>query len=180
MNDALKIVQIDVSQAQTLSDLAKQIYIPHYPYLWEPGGVEWYINEYAYPVEKITAELNDSNNLHYIAYLNEAPIGYLKMNINTHTKGFDAISAMELERIYIYQHCIQKGVGTKLLQFAIDLAKQYNKKELVLKAMDSAKAALAFYFKNGFEVVAPYHLPEHVFVLMKPEYRGMYILKLVL
>ncbi len=180
MNDALKIVQIDASQAQTLSDLAKQIYIPHYPYLWEPGGIDWYINEYAYPVEKIESELKDANNLHYIAYLEGAAIGYLKININTNSKRFDTNSTMELERIYIHSSCIQKGVGTQLMQFVISLAKQYQKKELVLKAMDSAKNALSFYLKNGFEMVATFQLPDDVFVLMKPEYRGMYILKLVL
>ncbi len=56
MTSALQIQEIDFTQAQLLSDLAKAIYIPHYPYLWNEGGIDWYINEYAYPVEKIKAE----------------------------------------------------------------------------------------------------------------------------
>ena len=58
MNSSIQIIQVFEKDAQVLSDLAKQIYIPHYPYLWEEGGIDWYINEYAYPVEKITKEIN--------------------------------------------------------------------------------------------------------------------------
>jgi N-acetylglutamate synthase-like GNAT family acetyltransferase len=42
--------------------------------------------------------------------------------------------------------------------------------------MDSAKAALQFYQKMGFEIVGNFRLPDEVFILMKPEYRGMHIL----
>jgi ribosomal protein S18 acetylase RimI-like enzyme len=176
MNNAIEIIQIDASKAQVLSDLAKKIYIPHYPYLWEEGVVDWYINEYAYPVFKIEAELKDPNNLHFIAFLNKEAIGYLKININTAAKSFDPITTLELERIYIDINCIQKGVGSQLMNFVKQLALKYNKKEIVLKAMDSAEKALQFYKKNGFEIKGSFRLPDAVFSLIKPEFRGMYIL----
>jgi len=159
MNSSLQIKQINIQQALELSELAKKIYIPHYP------------------LHKIEAEIADTNNLHFIAYLNDQAIGYLKINICTKAKNFDAQSTMELERIYIDVNCIQKGVGSELMQFVIDLATQYQKKELVLKAMDSAEKALQFYQKHGFEVVSNFRLPDAVFTLMKPEFRGMLILK---
>jgi hypothetical protein len=67
MTNQLQILPVDVSQSSFLSDLAKKIYIPHYPYLWNEGGIDWYINEYAYPVEKISKDLSDPYNLHFIA-----------------------------------------------------------------------------------------------------------------
>lgn len=177
MNSELQIMTVAISQAQLLSDLAKKIYIPHYPYLWNEGGIDWYINEYAYPVEKIAKEIVDPNNLHFIAYINNEPIGYLKLNINASSKGFDPITTLELERIYILNTCIQKGAGTQLINFTKAIAAKQNKKEIILKAMDSATDALQFYKKNGFEIVGDFQLPAHIFTLMKPEYRGMYILK---
>ena len=176
MYHQLQIIPIDFKQAKLLSDLAKQIYIPHYPYLWEEGGVEWYTNEYAYPIEKIEEELKDLNNLHYIAYLEQKAIGYLKLNINTTTKGFDSNNTLELERIYIDINCIQKGIGRELMNFVKQIAFQYDKKEIVLKAMDSASKALQFYTKNGFEIVGNLRLPDDIFTLIKPELRGMFVL----
>jgi len=177
MNSSLQIIQIGIEQAKQLSDLAKQIYIPHYPYLWESGGVDWYIHEFAYPLHKIEAEIEDPNNLHYIAYLNGNAIGYLKINIQTRANHFDPQTTMELERIYIDTTCIQKGIGSQLMEFVLDLAKQYQKRAVVLKAMDSAHKALQFYQKYGFEIVGSFRLPDTTFTLMKPEFRGMLILK---
>lgn len=177
MTPALQIQAIDFTQAQLLSDLAKEIYIPHYPYLWNEGGIDWYINEYAYPVEKIKAELLDPNNLHFIAYLNNKPIGYLKLNTSPVSKVFEANEVLELERIYILNTSIQKGIGTQLLNFVKALSIKLNKKIILLKAMDSATEALKFYQKNGFEIVDNFQLPADIFTLMKPEYRGMFILK---
>ncbi len=176
MTSPLQILQIDFTQAQLLSDLAKKIYIPHYPYLWEEGGIDWYINEYAYPVEKIKKEIADPNNLHFIAYLNKEPVGYLKLNINANSKGFDENASLELERIYIMHSAIQKGVGSQLIQFTKELSIRMNKKIILLKAMDSATKALQFYQKNGFEIVGKFQLPATIFTLMKPEYRGMLLL----
>ena len=113
MTSNLTLLPVAPEQAKLLSDLAKEIYTPHYPYLWEAGGVEWYIHEYAYPLEKIQAELNDPNNLHYIAYQNNEPVGYIKLNINTKTAGFQGDQVMELERIYIYKEGVQKGINFK-------------------------------------------------------------------
>ena len=177
MTSSFQIKQVTVQHAHELSELAKKIYIPHYPYLWNDGGIDWYIHQFAYPLHKIEAELADANNLHYIAYINDQAIGYLKINICTKAKNFDAQNTMELERIYIDMNCIQKGVGSALMQFVIELAKQHQKKDLVLKAMDSAEKALQFYHKHGFEIVSNFRLPDAVFTLMKPEYRGMLILK---
>jgi GNAT superfamily N-acetyltransferase len=180
MNSNLTIRPVLNTDAKLLSDLAKEIYIPHYPYLWKEGGVEWYINEFAYPVEKIQLELNDENNLHFIAWMNEEPVGYLKININTKTKGYHAIEVMELERIYLFENRVQKGIGKQLMQFVLALAKEHNKKIIVLKAMDSAKQALLFYQKFGFKIAHSFRLSDTTFHLMKSEYRGMFILELIL
>jgi GNAT superfamily N-acetyltransferase len=99
------------------------------------------------------------------------------LNINANSKGFDANTTLELERIYILQSTIQKGIGTQLIQFVKEVSLKLNKKIILLKAMDSAKHALQFYKKNGFEIVGDFQLPAAVFKLMKPEYRGMVILK---
>lgn len=173
---AIQIVSVDCNQAQLLSDLAKRIYIPHYPYLWEEGGIDWYIQEYAYPVEKIAQELKDTNNQHFIVYLDQMPVGYLKLNIHTNTKNFDPAATLELERIYIDINCIQKGVGSQMMDFVKDLAISMGKKQIVLKAMDSADKAIQFYRKHGFEIQSKFRLPDEIFILIKPEFRGMLVL----
>jgi len=173
----IKIKQIDSSYAEALSSLAKSIYTPHYAQLWLAGGMDWYMNELAYPVSKIKAEIDNENCLHYIASIDNKAVGYMKINIDAALGGDNKKEGIELERIYLDTTDVNKGVGTFLMNFVFDIAKSYQKKYIFLKAMDSAQLALKFYKKMGFEITGTYQLSATTFHLMKEEYRGMYILK---
>lgn len=175
--ESIEIKKIDSTSAKALSSLAKSIYLHHYAHLWLAGGMDWYMNEFAYPVSKIITELANENCLHYIAYLNNEPVGYLKINVDAALAGGDTKEGIELERIYIDTTIVNKGLGTYLMNYVFDLAKSYNKKYIFLKAMDSADLALRFYKKMGFEQVGAFRLPDTTFHLMKEAYRGMVILK---
>ncbi len=175
--ELIEIKKIDSRSAEALSSLAKSIYVHHYAHLWLVGGMDWYINEFAYPVSKIKSEIEDENCLHYIAYINNKPVGYLKINIDAAIEGGDKKEGIELERIYIDTKAVNKGLGTYLMNFVFDIAKSYQKRYIFLKAMDTAQLAMQFYAKMGYELVGSFRLSDATFHLMKQEYRGMYILK---
>ncbi len=175
--ELIEIKKIDRTSAEVLSSLAKNIYVHHYAHLWLAGGMDWYMNEFAYPVSKITNEIENENCLHYIAYINNKPVGYLKINIDAAIKGDDKKEGIELERIYIDATAVNKGLGTYLMNFVFDIAKSYQKKYIFLKAMDTAQLAMQFYTKMGFELAGAFRLSDATFHLMKEAYRGMYILK---
>jgi len=175
--ELIEIKKIDRTSAEVLSTLAKSIYVHHYAHLWLAGGMDWYMNEYAYPISKITNEIENKNCLHYIAYVNNEPVGYLKINIDAAIKDGNKKEGIELERIYIDATAVNKGLGTYLMNFVFDIAKSYQKKYIFLKAMDTAQLAMQFYTKMGYELVGAFRLSDTTFHLMKEEYRGMNILK---
>ena len=175
--ELIEIKKIDSTSAEALSILAKSIYVHHYAHLWLAGGMDWYINEFAYPVSKIKNEIENENCLHYIAYINNQPVGYLKININAAIEGGDKKDGFELERIYIDTTEVNKGLGTYLMNFVFDIAKSYQKKYIFLKAMDTAQLAMQFYTKMGYDLVGSFRLSDTTFHLMKEEYRGMCIFK---
>lgn len=169
----ISIEPIHPSQAEALSALSKAIYKEHYLHLWHPGGAEWYQEEYAYPVDKLRAELEDKNNLHFMALDNGMACGYLKIRINAALEGHTAEECLEIERIYLHKATTGKGIGKQLMQLAEKIAQEKGKKTCFLKAMDSSTDALAFYQKMGYTVCGSLVLP---FEVMKEIYRGMYIL----
>ena len=175
--ELIEIKKIDSTSAEALSILAKSIYVHHYAHLWLAGGMDWYINEFAYPVSKITNEIENKNCLHYIAYINNQPVAYLKINIDAAIEGGDKKDGIELERIYIDTTEVNKGLGTYLMNFVFDIAKSYQKKYIFLKAMDSAQLAMQFYTKMGYDLVGSFRLSDTTFHLMKEEYRGLCIFK---
>ena len=118
----------------------------------------------------LTAELNDQNNQYYFVYENDIRIGYLKIKLSTKL----ASNALEIERIYLNETHIGKGIGKELMLFAESIAIAQKNNNLVLKAMDSSKDAIRFYEKMGFEIIARSTLS---FELMKPAFRGMVTLQ---
>lgn len=169
------IRQLDASHAAELSALAKAIYVEHYLHLWYPGGADWYMNEQAYPEEKLRAEITDPNNLHYIVYNEqEVPQGYLKLRISATLSGYAEKDCLEIERIYLHKAATGKGVGRQLMELSETIARQHQKEMLFLKAMDSSQDAIGFYQRMGYTVCGQLVLP---FEEMKEVYRGMVILQ---
>lgn len=166
----LQIKPITASSAAALSELAINIYKQHYLHLWNEGGADWYMYQYAYAIDVLTAELNDQNNQYYFVCENNIPFGYLKLKLITEL----ANNTLEIERIYLNETHIGKGIGKELMLFAESIAIAQKNNSLVLKAMDSSKDAIAFYKKLGFEIIARSTLS---FELMKPAFRGMVTLQ---
>ena len=165
-----QIQPITVSAAAALSELAISIYKQHYLHLWNEGGADWYMHQYAYALDVLTAELIDQNNQYYFVCENNIPFGYLKLKLSSEL----ANNALEIERIYLNETHIGKGIGKELMLFAESIAIAQKNNNLVLKAMDSSKDAIRFYEKMGFEIIARSTLS---FELMKPAFRGMVTLQ---
>jgi len=168
---------MNVTNAKELVALSKDIYKEHYLHLWNEGGADWYMNEYAYPENVLRKELADKNIMYCIAYKNHRALGYLKIKINETLQGFEELNALEVERIYIYKEATGKGLGKQLMNYVFDIARQHKKDLVFLKAMDSSDAAIAFYKSIGFEICGSFQLPMPTFEWMKKEFRGMVVLK---
>jgi diamine N-acetyltransferase len=173
----INIHKATISEAAGIVDLARDIYKEYYLYLWHNGGAKWYMEDYAWPLEKIKAELMNSNHEYFIASENGNKQGYMKINLQQQLTGFETLNALEIERIYLYKKATGKQFGKQLMQTAMSRAKELKKDIIFLKAMDSGSDALEFYKKLGYEICGGLQLPLPVFHLIKEEYRGMVILK---
>jgi GNAT superfamily N-acetyltransferase len=162
-----------MSHADELSALAKAIYVEYYLHLWNPGGADWYMHEYAYHPDKLRSELADAGNLHYIVYEKSKPMGYLKLKQDATLKDFELYNSLEIERIYLHKAIAGKGVGKQLMLLSEEIARGHKKEMIFLKAMDTSLDAINFYQKMGFTKCGTYVLP---FPQLKEELRGMVIL----
>jgi ribosomal protein S18 acetylase RimI-like enzyme len=163
----LEIQQIDRSHLETLSAVATRAYFDHYRHLWYDEGA-WYAHK-CFNISQLESEISDSNNLFFLAILDKNPVGFLKIrpeNQLTNQIG----NGFEIERIYLTNEATGRGVGQKLMEFAIEMAQNQNKNYVWLKAMDSSQNAIRFYEKLGFQVCGTSKLD---FTQMKTEFLGM-------
>jgi GNAT superfamily N-acetyltransferase len=171
-NHDIEIKRIDAGYIQLLSDIAIRAYSDHYLHLWYDKG-EWYINNH-FSEQNLLNEISDANACFFIIYLNKEAVGFLKLNINASFEKKEDKNALELERIYLTKAATGKGIGKFVLDFVFETAKEFNKKLVWLKVMDSSSDAIRFYKNNGFQICGTYHLD---FSEMKEEFRVMYIMQ---
>lgn len=171
------IHKASVTDATLLTNLARKIYREYYLHLWLPGGAEWYIEQYAYAPDKIEKELADTGIELYIAFEDDSPVGYIKLVLNATFADDEKLNALEVERIYLHTLAKGKGLGKQLMTLALQRATELQKEIIFLKAMDSARDAIAFYKSLGYSICGSLQLPLPEFELMKKEYRGMIVLK---
>ncbi len=163
----------EVKDALLLSSVALKAYADHYLHLWHDGG-KWYMKK-SFSAEKIADELADPDAVFYLAFYNNSPAGFMKLNLQAPFRNHK--NALELERIYLSKDSQGKGIGKELVQRTLTVAKENNKDLVWLKAMDTSTESIAFYKKMGFEIEGTCRLE---YALMKEELRGMVIMKKIM
>lgn len=112
-------------------------------------AMEKYLKE-SFNTEKITAELNNTDSHFYIAWEEDDPVGYLKVNTGKAQTELQDDTSLEIERIYVKASHHGKKVGQLLYDQALKTAQQLHKSYLWLGVWEENLRALNFYRKNGF------------------------------
>jgi GNAT superfamily N-acetyltransferase len=167
--EEISLQKLTAKDVLLLAPVARKAYSDHYLHLWHDEG-KWYLEKY-FSVEKLAAELSDSNAVFYLALDNNEPAGFFKLNINAPIA--DNENALELERIYLTAISKGKGIGKKLVELTFAIAREKNKNLVWLKAMDSSADSISFYKRMGFEISGTYKLSH---ALMKEELKGMVVM----
>lgn len=169
--NGIRIKKLQAEDALLLSKVALKAYSDHYLHLWYDGGI-WYMEKY-FTVERLEEELKIANSLFFLAFFNDSPVGFLKLNIDAPLEGQEGKNALELERIYLNKEAEGKGIGRELVKLTVGIAQELDKDLIWLKAMDTSEGPIAFYKNMGFELTGTFCLKHE---LMKEELRGMVIM----
>ena len=111
--------------------------------------MEQYLQE-AFNQKKLLAELKNKNSQFFFLYVDNDLAGYLKINDASAQTDINDPDSIEMERIYIRKSYKGKGLGEKLLNHALQLAKDMNKNYVWLGVWEKNTAAISFYSKMGF------------------------------
>ncbi|MDX1653510.1 MAG: GNAT family N-acetyltransferase [Brumimicrobium sp.] len=121
--------------------------------------MEKYLRE-KFSEEQLLLELDNPNSAFYLATLDEDVVGYLKLNTGQAQTELKDDSGLEIERIYVLNKFIGKGIGKQLFKQTLDIARQKKSHFIWLGVWEKNERALTFYHKNGFV-----EFDKHIFVL---------------
>ena len=124
-----------------------------------PKDMEKYLRE-KFSEEQLLSEVDNPDSEFYLAKLNEEVVGYLKLNIGQAQTELKDDKGLEIERIYVLNKFIGKGVGKQLFNLTLNIANQKDSQYIWLGVWEKNERAINFYLKNGFV-----EFDKHVFVL---------------
>ncbi|MFP3831367.1 GNAT family N-acetyltransferase [Chryseobacterium sp. SIMBA_028] len=130
--------------------------------------------EESFDTEKIKSELSTPDSLFYIAWEEDNPVGYLKVNFGKAQTELQDETSLEIERIYVKKSHHGKKVGQLLYDQALETAKSLHKVYLWLGVWEQNERALSFYRKNGFV-----EFDKHIFVLGDEEQTDLMMKKMI-
>ncbi|MEC5174460.1 GNAT family N-acetyltransferase [Chryseobacterium nepalense] len=165
-----KAVSADI---QTLQQIGKETFYETFSKHNSEAEMQKYLAE-SFASEKILKELNTPESQFFIAWEDESPVGYLKVNSGKAQTELQDGTAIEIERIYVKSSHQGKKVGQLLFDKALEIARQQNKKYIWLGVWEENKKAVNFYTKNGFTEFA-----KHIFRLGNDEQTDLMMKKVL-
>lgn len=145
----LSFKPISTDDVNLLRDIALKTFAQSYQDINTKPNFEWYVDR-AFSVEKLLSELQNDKSFFYFIISRENIIGYLKLNIEDSQTEKNCKDCLEIERIYLDVNYKRKGIGSKMIQFASDRAKQYSKSKIWLGVWEKNPNAILFYRSQGF------------------------------
>lgn len=114
-----------------------------------PENMKAYMDR-AFNLKQLEKELSNNHSEFYFVYNNDEIAGYIKVNINEAQSEEMSEDSLEIERIYIKRNFQKYGLGKYLLNRAMEIAIEHNKKKIWLGVWDKNDNAIAFYKRMGF------------------------------
>ncbi|MFC6232729.1 GNAT family N-acetyltransferase [Paenibacillus allorhizosphaerae] len=114
-----------------------------------PENMNTYL-ERAFNLKQLEKELSNHFSQFFFVYFHNEVAGYLKVNTNDAQSEEMGDESLEIERIYIKSKFQKHGLGKYLLNKAIEIAMERDKKKIWLGVWEKNENAIAFYQKMGF------------------------------
>lgn len=110
----------------------------------------------AFSVSKTSEDLKNTQNIFFLIYLKDFPIGYAKLILNASHESVVSKNACRLERIYILNEFIPLKIGQQFIDFIEDKAKALHMDSMWLTVYIKNDRAIKFYKRNKFKNVGEF------------------------
>ncbi len=117
-----------------------------------PSTMDDYMKQ-AFDMTRLRDELLNIHSSFYFLYADEQLAGYFKLNEAAAQTDIHDPESIEIERIYVDKKFQGKGLGSFLMNKAIDIAHTRQKSYIWLGVWEKNEKALRFYKRNGFSAI---------------------------
>jgi diamine N-acetyltransferase len=145
----VKIEKCNLDDLHDLKEISTETFNETFRDQNSPENMRGYL-EKAFNLKQLESELSIISSQFFFIYFDKKIAGYLKLNIDDAQSEEMGIESLEIERIYIKNGFQRHGLGKCLLNKAVEIALELNKKKIWLGVWEKNENAIAFYKKLGF------------------------------
>lgn len=109
-----------------------------------------------FSVSKIRNGIQKSNNVFWLAFWDDLPVGYAKLKLDSPSQFIESSSIAQLQKIYVLKDFLSMKIGLKLQNILIEKARQQPTKMIWLSVLRTNERAVRFYRKNEFSKVGEF------------------------
>lgn len=110
-----------------------------------------------FSVAKIKNGFKNLNNIFLIAFVDNLPVGYAKLKLNSESEFINSKNVCQLQKIYVLKEFLSMRIGLQLQNLLIEKAKENNFDIIWLSVLDENYKAINFYKKNDFKTIGGYY-----------------------
>ena len=118
-----------------------------------------YLDE-TFSVAKIRKGISKDNNRFWVAFVNDLPIGYAKLKLDSPSEFIRSNKVCQLQKIYVLRNFLNLKIGRLLQNELIREASNLDFENIWLSVLDRNERAIGFYLKNDFHKIG-----EHDFTI---------------
>jgi diamine N-acetyltransferase len=155
--ESIEIRLASYSEVPAMRELAIQSYEATFAEYNTRENMDAFYRE-SYNLEKLQNEFHELHSALYLAIEENEIVGFLRLRKSDEVAYKIGDSTIELQRLYIHPRHQGKSIGTKLMEKAIQHAKEMTVEWIWLGVWERNFKAQQFYSKWGFE-----RFGEHVF-----------------
>lgn len=145
--------------AKLLSQLAEKTFRDAFVDDTTPADMDHYVEE-AFSPAVIAGEVADESSTFLIAEDGSGAIGYAKLRDGEVDSSISGERPIELQRLYLLQTALARGVGARLMEACLDVARGAGFRTVWLGVWEHNHRAIRFYERWGFRRVG-----EHTFTI---------------
>lgn len=150
------IRKVSKKDVAVIQHLGTEVYHTTYTTILSRAQIDFMLCK-NYSPEAIQQSMIDGEDFYLIFQQQEKPLGFIALQ-----KKNDAI--LRIEKLYLLATSQGLGLGKKLIDFAIEKAKELDCSVVELN-VNRGNRAYHFYLKQGFQVVEEVDIPYHGYIL---------------
>lgn len=161
--EGIQIRKATIDDLQTIQRIGRETFSDTFAASNTEADMNKYLED-SFNESKVKAELSNPDSLFFVAWDNENPVGYLKVNSGGAQTEQQDNNALEIERIYVKSSHHGKKVGQLLYEKAMEIAGRQHNSYIWLGVWEKNPRAIRFYEKNGFMA-----FDQHIFKMGEDE-----------